>query len=176
MAASRERMLANAFIIIDEVERHGDLEGMTLGGGTSMMLQINHRVSRDIDFFLPDPQLIGFISVAAADVEAWLSGFGYRGDGRLFMKVDIGEGGQIDFIAAPPVTDHEPLERTILGRRLLLDSLPAIIAQQGLPPRPPSNGAGHLRHRRRVRGWLPNGGAGCTRGDAGQGCRRAEWA
>ena len=130
MAASRERMLANAFIIIDEVERHGDLEGMTLGGGTSMMLQINHRVSRDIDFFLPDPQLVGFISVAAADVEAWLSGFGYRGDGRLFMKVDIGEGGQIDFIAAPPVTDHEPLERTIHGRDLLLDAVPAIIASK----------------------------------------------
>ncbi len=33
MAASWERLLANAFIIIDEVERNGgELEGMTPGG------------------------------------------------------------------------------------------------------------------------------------------------
>ena len=131
MAASWERMLANAFIIIDEVERHGGkLEGMTLGGGTSMMLQINHRDSLDIDFFLPDPQLVGFIGAAVADVEAWLPGFSYRGDGRLFVKVDFGEGGQVDFIAAPPVTDLAPITRTIQGRELLLDTIPAIIASK----------------------------------------------
>ncbi len=131
MAASWERMLANAFIIIDEVERQGgDLGGMTLGGGTSMMLQIGHRNSHDIDFFLPNPQLIGYIAAAVADIEAWLSGFSYRGDGRLFIKVDFGEGGQIDFIAAPPVTNLAPLERTIQGRDLLLDTVPAIIASK----------------------------------------------
>ena len=63
MAASLERMPANAFIIIDEVESHGgQREGLTLGGGTSRMLKTNHRDSRDIDFFLPDPRLLGFFS------------------------------------------------------------------------------------------------------------------
>ncbi len=60
MAASWEKLLAKAFIIVDEVERHGGrLEGMTLGGGTALMLQIGHRDSREIDLFLPDPQLLG---------------------------------------------------------------------------------------------------------------------
>lgn len=47
---------------------------MTLGGGTALMLQIGHRDSRDIDLFLPDPQLLGWIAAALADVGAWLPG------------------------------------------------------------------------------------------------------
>ena len=71
MVASWERMLTNAFIIIDEVNRDSNvLEGMTLGGGTSMMLQIGHRDSRNIDFFLPNPPLVGYVTAAVADVEA----------------------------------------------------------------------------------------------------------
>jgi hypothetical protein len=30
----------------------------TFGGGTAMMLQIDHRESRDVDFFLRDPQFL----------------------------------------------------------------------------------------------------------------------
>jgi hypothetical protein len=29
-----------------------------LGGGTAMMMQIDHRSSRDIDIFVSDPQLL----------------------------------------------------------------------------------------------------------------------
>ncbi len=65
-----------------------------------------------------------------ADVEAWLPGLSYRGDGSLYVKADFGEDGQIDFIAAPTVTDHEPLKRTIQGRRLLLEAVPGIIASK----------------------------------------------
>ena len=39
MAASWEKLLEKAFIIVDEVERHGGgLREMTLGGGTALML------------------------------------------------------------------------------------------------------------------------------------------
>lgn len=131
MAPSWERMLEKAFIIIDEVKRNGgNLEGMTLGGGTALMLQIDHRDSRDIDFFLPDPQLLGFVTAAVADIEAWLPGAKYRGDGSLFLKVAFEGVGEIDFIAAAPVTDVCPVERTIQGRKLLLDAVPAIIASK----------------------------------------------
>ena len=124
-------MLAKAFNIIDEVNRDGNiLDGMTLGGGTALMLQIGHRDSRDIDFFLPDPQLLGFVGAAVADMEAWMTGASYRGDGSLYLKVAFEGEGEIDFIAAPPVTDHEPLKRTIEGRQLLLEAVPAIIASK----------------------------------------------
>ena len=126
-----ERMLAKAFIIIDEVNRAGNiLDGMTLGGGTALMLQIGHRDSRDIDLFLPDPQLLGFVGAAVADMEAWMPDASYRGDGSLYLKVSFKGEGEVDFIAAPPVSDHEPLKRTIMGRELLLESVPAIIASK----------------------------------------------
>ena len=64
-------MLAQASIIIDEVNRDGNiLDGLTLGGGTALMLQIGHRDSHDIEFFLPDPQLLGLVSAAVADMAA----------------------------------------------------------------------------------------------------------
>ena len=82
MSASWERMLARAFTIIDEVDRTGAcLDGIALGGGTALMLQIEHRESRDIDFFLPNPQLLAYVTAVAADMEAWFPGASYRGDG-----------------------------------------------------------------------------------------------
>ena len=130
-APSWERMLAKAFVIIDEVNRTGNiLDGVTLGGGTALMLQIGHRDSRDIDLFLPDPQLLGFVAAAVADMEAWMPDASYRGDGSLHVKVSFEGEGEVDFIAAPPVTDHEPLKGTFMGRELLLDSVPAIIASK----------------------------------------------
>ena len=70
-AAPWEKMLAEAFRIMDEAERIGaDLSGTTLGGGTALMLQIDHRDSRDIDFFLPDYQLLGFVAAAVSEIEA----------------------------------------------------------------------------------------------------------
>lgn len=94
------------------------------------MLQIGHRDSRDIDLFLPDPQPLGFVGAAVADMEAWMPDSSYRGDGSLYLKVSFKGEGEVDFIAAPPVSDHEPLKRTIMGRELLLDSVPAIIASK----------------------------------------------
>ena len=59
-----------------------------------------------------------------------MPGTSYRGDGSLNLKVAFKGGGEIDFIAAPSVTDHEPLKRTIEGRELLLEAVPEIIASK----------------------------------------------
>ena len=59
MTAAWEKLLARAFIVINEIDRMAAYpDGMALGGGTALTLQIDHRVSRDIDLFLPDPQLL----------------------------------------------------------------------------------------------------------------------
>jgi Nucleotidyl transferase AbiEii toxin, Type IV TA system len=36
------------------------IDHWTFGGGTAMMLQIDHRESHDVDIFLFDPQLLPF--------------------------------------------------------------------------------------------------------------------
>lgn len=51
-----EDLLKEAFNIIDAANRDGDiLAGRTFGGGTAMMLQIDHGESHDVDLFLYDP-------------------------------------------------------------------------------------------------------------------------
>jgi hypothetical protein len=36
-----------------------------LGGGTALMLHANHRLSKDIDAFVDDPQYLGIMSQSA---------------------------------------------------------------------------------------------------------------
>lgn len=55
-----EILFPHAFTLMDEVRKHGSIEPMwTFGGGTVLMLRYNHRFSRDIDLFVPDPQYLG---------------------------------------------------------------------------------------------------------------------
>lgn len=37
------------------------IDSWSFGGGTAVILQINHRESHDVDIFLPDPQLLAFL-------------------------------------------------------------------------------------------------------------------
>ena len=37
------------------------IDSWSLGGGTAMMLQIDHRESHDVDIFLPDPQFLSYL-------------------------------------------------------------------------------------------------------------------
>jgi hypothetical protein len=39
-----------------------------LGGGTALMLHANHRLSRDIDAFINDPQYLALLSPESTDV------------------------------------------------------------------------------------------------------------
>ena len=45
----------------------------TFGGGTVLMLRHNHRLSKDIDLFVPDPQYLGFVNPRLSDVAAAVS-------------------------------------------------------------------------------------------------------
>ncbi|MDB5771167.1 MAG: hypothetical protein JWM42_1541 [Burkholderia sp.] len=52
-----EILFSKALTLIDEVHRHGTKDPFwTFGGGTVLMLRYNHRMSKDIDIFVPDPQ------------------------------------------------------------------------------------------------------------------------
>jgi hypothetical protein len=45
-------------------EAQGHTPGWSFGGGTALMLQIDHRESHDIDIFLDDPQILPFLIIA----------------------------------------------------------------------------------------------------------------
>ena len=62
-------LLHHAYTLIDEIARHGIKNpAWTFGGGTVLMLRYGHRLSKDIDIFVPDPQYLGFVSPRLSDV------------------------------------------------------------------------------------------------------------
>lgn len=56
-------LLKHAYSLVDEITTHGIQNPLgTFGGGTVLMLRYRHRLSKDIDIFVPDPQYLGFVS------------------------------------------------------------------------------------------------------------------
>ncbi|WP_090141849.1 nucleotidyl transferase AbiEii/AbiGii toxin family protein [Limnohabitans sp. DM1] len=63
-----QTLLPHAFTLIDEIARLLTPEPFwTFGGGTVLMLRHQHRMSKDIDIFVPDPQYLGFVSPRLSD-------------------------------------------------------------------------------------------------------------
>ena len=49
-------LLPHAYTLIDQISAHGIPDPFwTFGGGTVLMLRWGHRMSKDIDIFVPDP-------------------------------------------------------------------------------------------------------------------------
>ena len=69
-----------------------------LGGGTALMLHANHRLSKDIDAFIDDPQYLGMMSPKVTEVwgcRAW-------DETAHYLKLKYAEG-EIDFIVSGPL-------------------------------------------------------------------------
>lgn len=124
-----EGLLAHAFEILDAAL---DLSGLaafewTLGGGTVLMRRYRHRVSKDIDIFLRSPQLLGFFSPRLnAHIERMTSEY-VEQSGFTKLYFDDGE---IDFIAAGPVTATPAASEEIRGRLLMVETDAEIIAKK----------------------------------------------
>lgn len=96
---SWQRLEAIAQAVVADVSKAA---GMTLkpllGGGTRLMLALEHRISGDIDLFIRDPQWIGFLSPRLNDHVADLVGDRYDEDANS-LKLRLKDG-EIDFIVA----------------------------------------------------------------------------
>jgi hypothetical protein len=63
------------------------IDHWTFGGGTAMMIQIDHRESHDVDFFRADPQLLPFLDPQKHDFQFEIQPDGYAGDGARSLKI-----------------------------------------------------------------------------------------
>ena len=99
----------------------------SFGGGTVLMLQYRHRVSRDIDIFLADPQWLGHLSPRLNDRAAAVTS-DYVEQANV-VKLILAKG-EIDFIAAPALTDRPTRRRNLQGRRVLVEQPAEIIAKK----------------------------------------------
>ena len=56
-------LLRRALRIVDSVAASCTrFDDWSFGGGTVLMRRFRHRVSRDVDIFVPDPQYLGYVS------------------------------------------------------------------------------------------------------------------
>jgi hypothetical protein len=106
------------------------IDHWTLGGGTAMMLQIDHRESRDADIFLDNPQLLGFLNPGTRDFKFAIQLTDYRGNGAGSLKLVFGEIGEIDFIVAGAMTSSPTTQTIVEGEAVLLETIPEIIAKK----------------------------------------------
>lgn len=131
VASRWPELLREAYAIIDHVNRdHDILTDWTFGGGTAMMIQIDHRESHDVDLFLDDPQLLPYVEASVAEMQFTLGEATYIGDGSGHLKVAFDGIGEIDFIVTAHMTGNPTHSVELEGRSIELETIPEIIAKK----------------------------------------------
>ncbi len=124
-----EDLLPHALLIIEDIKSHGTPDPFwTFGGGTVLMFRYQHRLSKDIDIFVPDPQYLGFVTPRLSDVAAAVS-TDYVEDQSSYVKL-IRPEGEIDFVASPNLTEA-PFEMwNIGGQHIRVETAAEIVAKK----------------------------------------------
>lgn len=120
-------LFAKAIAILDEADKTANGLPWTFGGGTVLMFRYAHRVSTDIDLFLPDPQFLGFVSPSRNDVTDSLTDSFEEGAGYLKLVFPEGE---IDFVACGWLTEDPWESSRIEGRDVRLERTAEIIGKK----------------------------------------------
>jgi hypothetical protein len=103
------RLLDRTLRGLAEFKRQGgSVPDWVLGGGTGLMVFADHRLSRDIDAFIDDPQYLALLSPETADV--WNCSAWDRTAHYLKLKYPEGE---IDFIVTAAISALPPIEKQI---------------------------------------------------------------
>jgi hypothetical protein len=123
-----ETLFRHALDIIDEAARAGQRLGdWTFGGGTVLMRRYHHRVSKDVDIFVPDPQWLGYLTPRLNPVAEEMTGEYVEQAGLLKLYFPQGE---LDFVVAAPLTPSPWLPEPIMGRRIRVESSAEIVAKK----------------------------------------------
>lgn len=132
MAQSRlndwQALFARTMEIVDSVAASGQrFDDWSFGGGTVLMRRFRHRISKDIDIFVPDPQYLGYVSPRLNDVAEGISS-SYM-ETAISVKLYFPDG-EIDFIASAPLTEGPTTVETVLGRRIHVQTTAEIVAKK----------------------------------------------
>jgi hypothetical protein len=99
--ASWRLLLSRTVIGLEQLEQQGQpVPDWILGGGTALMLHSDHRLSKDIDAFIDDPQYLSIMSPKVTDVwncRTW-------DQAAHYLKLEYAEG-EIDFIVSSPLSN-----------------------------------------------------------------------
>lgn len=92
-----------------------------------LMRRHQHRFSKDVDIFVPDPQYLGFVNPKLSDFAASLTR-DYVDD-TTFVKLSFTEG-EIDFIVSQFLTDRPSSTEHILDHAVEVETSAEIIAKK----------------------------------------------
>jgi len=121
-------LLAHALRLVDEIGTHGVSDPFwTFGGGTVLMLRYQHRHSKDVDIFVPDPQYLGYVSPRLSEVAEEISPDYVEGAG--YVKL-IRPEGEIDFVASSSLTPSPFETWKLLGRPVRVETAAEIVAKK----------------------------------------------
>lgn len=123
-----EGLFKDALRLVKEIQTHGtkDLH-WTFGGGTVLMRRYQHRLSKDIDIFVPDPQALNYVTPRLSQLAEELTHHYDEANGyiKLFLK-----DGEIDFVASPNLTDTPYLNEVIFGTTVRVETSAEIVAKK----------------------------------------------
>jgi hypothetical protein len=120
-------LFASALTLTDHLATVIERPVWAFGGGTVLMLRLNHRHSRDIDLFVPDPQYLGHMTPRLCDAAERLTT--EYVEAAEFVKLLL-PAGEIDIVVGQPLTDR-PWERVgHRGREILVETNAEILAKK----------------------------------------------
>jgi predicted nucleotidyltransferase component of viral defense system len=126
-----EILLPQALRLIDEISAYGQSDPFfTFGGGTVLMLRHNHRMSKDIDIFVSDPQSLNYVNPRLCDLADELCDSQYQ-EAANFIKLQLREG-EIDFVASPNLLPDEYAFENwhLMGRSVRVETAAEIVAKK----------------------------------------------
>jgi hypothetical protein len=102
----------------------------SFGGGTALMLQIDHRESHDIDLFLDDPQLLPFLNPETQGIDVARRPDSYSTDGTKVLKLAFQDIGEIDFICCADILESSSQPSDVRGLTVQLETPAEIVAKK----------------------------------------------
>lgn len=123
-----EKLFRSALAIIDEANAAGaPARGWSFGGGTVLMRRYRHRISNDVDIFVPDPQWLGYLTPRLnSKAESLASDYVEQAG---FLKLYFPEG-EIDFVVSSPLTADPTTTEIIFDREVEVETSAEIIAKK----------------------------------------------
>lgn len=127
-----QTLFPRALRLVDEIAEHGGVADpfFTFGGGTVLMLRYNHRQSKDIDIFVPDPQSLGYVTPRLSDVADEICNSQYV-EAASYVKLQMDEG-EIDFVASPNLLQGDVAYESwqLHGRTVRVETAAEIVAKK----------------------------------------------
>ncbi len=121
-------LFTRALELIDSVASEGrPLGEWSFGGGTVLMIRHRHRLSKDIDIFVPDGQYLSYLTPRLNPTAELLTADYTEDHGSLKLRFKEGE---IDFVASAPLSEHPYEVSDVLGRPVRLETSTEIIAKK----------------------------------------------